>query len=83
MRGDEINAFGTLSPYATVNLRSSYRSWKNLEVYGLIENVGNTRIRTFGTFFNTTQIPFFAFSDPRQVSIGAPIGFYGGAKIFF
>jgi len=83
LRGDEINAFGTLSPYATVNLRSSYRVGKNLEIYGLIENVGNTRARTFGTFFNTTQIPFLSFSDPRQVSIGAPIGFYGGAKIFF
>lgn len=83
VRGDEINAFGALPSYATVNLRSSYRVGKNMEVYGLIENAGNTRIRSFGTFFNTTQIPFLAFSDPRQVSIGPPFGIYGGAKIFF
>jgi iron complex outermembrane receptor protein len=83
VRGDEINAFGTLSPYATVNLRSSYRIGKNMEVYGLIENVGNARPRSFGTFFNTTQIPFLAFNNPRLIAIGAPIGFYGGVKIMF
>jgi len=83
VRGDEIDAFGTLSPYGIVNLRSSYQLTKNLEVYGLLENVGNTRARSFGVFFNTTQIPFLAFSDPRQVSLGAPLGVYGGAKLTF
>ncbi len=83
VRGDEINAFGTLPSYASLNLRSSYQLTKNLEIYGLIENVSNTRARTFGTFFNTTDIPFLAFSDPRQVSISPPIGFFGGAKVTF
>jgi len=83
IRGDEINAFGTLPSYATINLRSSYQLTKNLEIYGLIENVSNTRARTFGTFFSTTDIPFLAFSDPRQVSISPPIGFFGGAKVMF
>jgi iron complex outermembrane receptor protein len=83
VRGDEINAFGTLPSYATINLRTSYQLTKNLEVYGLIENASNTRARSFGTFFNTTDIPFLAFSDPRQVSISPPIGFFGGAKVTF
>jgi iron complex outermembrane receptor protein len=83
VRGDEINAFGTLPSYATVNLRSSYQLTKNLEIYGLIENASNTRARTFGTFFGTTDIPFLAFSDPRQVSISPPIGFFAGAKLTF
>jgi iron complex outermembrane receptor protein len=83
VRGDEINAFGTLSPYATVNLRSSYRVAKNMEIYGLIENIGDTRTRTFGAFFDTMAIPFLAFNDPRQLSIGAPIGVYGGVKVNF
>ncbi|ARN83386.1 TonB-dependent receptor [Methylocystis bryophila] len=83
VRGDEINAFGTLPSYATVNLRSSYQLTKNFQVYGLIDNVGGARGRSFGTFFNTTQIPFLSFSDPRQVSITAPTGFYAGAKMTF
>ncbi len=83
VRGDEINAFGTLPSYALVNLRTSYQLTKILQIYGLIENAANTRARTFSTFFNTTQIPFLAFSDPRQVSISPPIGFFGGAKVTF
>jgi len=83
VRGDEINAFGTLPSWATVNLRTSYQLTKNLQIYGLIENAGNTRARTFGTFFNTTQLPFISFSDPRQVSISAPFGIYGGVKVTF
>ena len=42
VRGDEINAYGTLSPYATVNLRTSYQVTKNFQIYGLIDNVVNT-----------------------------------------
>ena len=83
VRGDELNAFGTLPSYATVNLRSSYQLTKNFQVYGLIDNVGGVRARTFGTFFNTTQIPFLSFVDPRQVSISAPTGFFAGAKATF
>jgi iron complex outermembrane receptor protein len=83
VRGDEINAFGTLPSYATVNLRSSYQITKNFQLYGLIENAGDTRVRSFGAFFNTTQIPFLSFADPRQVSVGPPVGFFGGAKLTF
>lgn len=83
VRGDEINAFGTLPSYATVNLRSSYQITKNFQVYGLIDNVGGVRARTFGTFFNTQAIPFLYFSDPRSVSLSAPTGFYAGAKMTF
>ena len=83
VRGDEINAFGTLPSYATINLRSSYQVTKNIEIYGLIENASNTHARSFATFFNTTQIPFLSFADPRQVSINAPISFFGGAKLTF
>ncbi|MGA8172027.1 MAG: TonB-dependent receptor, partial [Methylocystis sp.] len=83
IRGDEINAFGTQPGYATVNLRSSYQLTKNFQVYGLIDNVGDTRTRNFGVFYNTTAIPFLDMTNPRQVSVGAPIGFYGGAKVTF
>jgi iron complex outermembrane receptor protein len=83
VREDEINAFGTLSPYATVNLRTSYQLTKNFQVYGLIDNVTDTRTRNFAIFYNTTAIPFLDMTNPRQTSLGAPTGFYGGAKVTF
>jgi len=82
-RGDETNLFGELPSYATVNLRSSYKLTQNVEIYGLIENVGNARAKNFATFFNTTQLSFIAFNDPRQLSLAAPIGFYGGVKVTY
>jgi outer membrane receptor protein involved in Fe transport len=83
VRGDEINAFGTLSPYATVNLRTSYQVTKNFQIYGLIDNVGDTRTRNFAIFYDTTAIPFLFMTNPRQTSLGPPTGFYGGAKVTF
>ncbi len=81
--GDEINAFGTLPSYATLNLRSSYQVTRNFQVYGLIDNVANTRPNSFGALFSTTAIPFLSFTNPRMVSIGPPIGFFAGAKVTF
>lgn len=83
IRGDEINRAGTLSPYALVNLRTSYQLSPNLQLYGLLENVANTRTRSFGAFFDTNDISFLAFNNPRMVSLGPPLGVYGGVKFTY
>ncbi|HXZ16778.1 MAG TPA: TonB-dependent receptor [Roseiarcus sp.] len=88
IRGDEINAYGTLPAYAKLNLRTSYQLTKNVQIYGLIDNVTNTRAETFGVFFDTTSAAsssaqFLSFTSPRQVSISPPIGFFAGAKVSF
>jgi iron complex outermembrane recepter protein len=83
VRGDETNYFGTLPSYATVNLRSSYQLMKNVELYGLIENAGSTRVRNFATFFDTAALPFIAFNDPRQVSVSPPMGLFAGVKVTY
>lgn len=83
IRGDEINFAGTLSPYAILNLRTSYQLGPNIQFYGLLENVTNTRSRSFGTFFDTNDISFLAFNNPRMVSLGPPLGIYGGVKITY
>jgi iron complex outermembrane recepter protein len=80
LRGDEINFLGRLPPYALVNLRTSYQINKQFQIYGLLENALNARAKTFGTVFNTTQIAFAPFVDPRQVSIAPPLGAYVGLK---
>jgi len=83
VRGDEINMFGTLSPYTLVNLRTSYQATPNIQFYGLLENVGSVRSRSFGTFFDTTAISFMPFVNPRMVSLGPPMGIFGGVKITY
>ncbi|MCX7899622.1 MAG: TonB-dependent receptor, partial [Methylocystis sp.] len=83
LRGDEINRFGTLSGYALLNLRASYQITPNAQVYGLLENVANVRARSFGTFFDTNDISFLTFGNPRMVSLGPPLGVYGGVKVTY
>ncbi len=83
MRGDEINRFGTLSPYALVNLRTSYQLTPNVQIYGLIENAANVRARSFGAFFDRAAIGFLPFNDPRLASLGPPLSLYGGVKITY
>ena len=83
LRGDEINLAGTLPSYAILNMRTSYQLGPNIQVYGLLENVTNTRARSFGTFFDTTSISFLAFNNPRMVSVGPPLGVYAGVKITY
>ncbi|MDE2361382.1 MAG: TonB-dependent receptor [Hyphomicrobiales bacterium] len=83
VRGDEINLFGRTSGYALVNLRTSYQLTKGLQIYGIVENALNARPATFGTFFNTTQIAFAPFVNPRSVSLAPPLSAYIGAKYAF
>ena len=83
LRGDEINLFAKLSPYALVNLRTSYQVTKEFQIYGLVENAFNARPKTFGAFFDPTQVAFANLSDPRTVSIAPPIAAYIGAKYRF
>ena len=70
-------------PTRILNFRTSYQLGPNIQVYGLLENVTNTRARSFGTFFDTNDISFLAFNNPRMVSIGPPLGVYGGVKITY
>lgn len=81
--GDWANQFGTLSPYALLNLRMSYDVTPHLQLYALIENATNTRARSFGTFFETNAINFVNFYNPKMVSVGPPTAFYGGMKWSF
>ena len=83
LRGDEINQFAKLPPYALVNLRTSYQVAKDFQIYALVENAFNARPKTFGTFFDPTQIAFANLTDPRTVSTAPPIAAYIGAKYRF
>ena len=86
--GDASNQFEQLPAYAVVNANASYQVTKNIQVYALVENVLNNHYYTYGTFFDTTQIPNFGaggspFSDPRSLSPAQPRSFYAGLKATF
>jgi iron complex outermembrane receptor protein len=83
IRGDEINIGGLLPSYGIFNLRTSYQLGPNIQVYGLAENVTNSRPRYFGTWFDTGDISFLTFNNPRMVSLGPPLGLYAGVKITY
>lgn len=79
--GDEANLNPKLPGYWAVNLNTSYRINKNVEVFGLIQNLFDQRYYTFGTFFDTSEVPFLHLTDPRTVSPGAPFAIYGGLRV--
>jgi outer membrane receptor protein involved in Fe transport len=86
--GDASNQFSKLPAYAVVNVDASYQLTKNVQIYARIENLLDNHYYTYGTFFDTTQIPNFgnggaSFTDPRTLSPAQPRSIYAGMKATF
>jgi outer membrane receptor protein involved in Fe transport len=86
--GDESNQARQLPAYAVVNADASYQITKNIQIYARVENILDNHYYTYGTFFDTGDVPNFAsggapFTDPRSVSPAQPRSFYGGMKATF
>jgi outer membrane receptor protein involved in Fe transport len=86
--GDESNQYTRLSSYAVFNLHASYQIDKNFQVYARADNIFDNRYATYGTFFDTGDVPNFAnggnqFTDPRSLSPARPRAFYTGLKVTF
>lgn len=85
-RGDENNANAKLPGYAIVNIHTSYDVSKNVQLYGLVNNVFDNRYSLFGTYYNSGDLSMITgqtFSDNRTIVPGAPLAAYGGVKIKF
>ena len=80
LRGDESNLNSMLPGYWVVNLHTTYKISKEVEVFGLVRNLFDHRYYTFGTFFETDEVPFLNLQDPRTMSPGAPIAAYAGMR---
>jgi iron complex outermembrane recepter protein len=81
--GDESNLNPRTEPYVVVNLSTSYAINRNLEVFGVIENLFDTKYSTFGTFSPTSEVPILEVPDAsitRSLSPGAPLAFYAGMR---
>jgi outer membrane receptor protein involved in Fe transport len=86
--GDESNQYTRLPSYAVFNLHASYQIHKNFQVYARADNIFDDRYATYGTFFDTGNVPNFAnggnqFTDPRSLSPARPRAFYTGLKVTF
>jgi len=90
--GDEGNDAKTLDGYATVDLHTSYDVTDRIQVYGLVDNVFDSRHGLFGNFFNRELannageaggLPDDFFTDARTITPAAPITAYSGVKVRF
>jgi iron complex outermembrane receptor protein len=81
LRGDESNLNPMLPGYWIVNLNTTWQVTKRVQAFGLVKNVFNQRYYTFGTFFDTDEVPFLGLSDPRTLSPGAPLAAYAGLRV--
>jgi outer membrane receptor protein involved in Fe transport len=91
--GDEGNDNRRLGGFAKFNLHSTYNVNDNVQIYGLIDNVFDTRYGLFGTYYNTEAAEYAAGAgnyDPeifdedetaRTKVPAPPIAAYGGIKI--
>jgi outer membrane receptor protein involved in Fe transport len=91
--GDEGNDNPPLDGYAKVDIRTSYNITENVQIYGLIDNLFDSRYGIFGAFFNVEAAnraasadpelgdDFFDEDNPRSITPAPPITFYGGLKV--
>jgi iron complex outermembrane receptor protein len=88
---DDNNLNPKVPAFATVNLHGSYQVTKDIELFGLVNNLFNSHYYAAGTFFqasgfnsNTFGAANFAVqSDPRTFLPGMPLAAYGGVRATF
>jgi iron complex outermembrane receptor protein len=85
--GDDANQNPKLPGYWFVNLHASYQLTKEVQIFGLINNVFNQRYALFGTFFDPSNVANVglpvALTDSRTEVRGPPLSIYGGVRVTF
>ena len=88
---DDFNLNPKVPAYWVVNMHTSYQLTKNVEIFGLVQNLFNQRYYSAGTFFSTAGFNnstpgganLFTFNDPRTFLPGMPLAIYGGVRATF
>jgi iron complex outermembrane receptor protein len=77
-----------LASYARVDLNTSYDVTDNVQVYGLVKNLFDSRYGLYGTYFNAADVSGTdkelggaGFTDNRTISPSMPFAAYGGVKV--
>ena len=86
--GDASNQFSQFPAYWVADLDASYQITKNFQIYAKVDNVFDNHYYTYGTFFETDNLPNYAnggnaFTDPRSLTPARPRAFYAGMKVTF
>jgi iron complex outermembrane recepter protein len=85
--GDDANQNPKLPGYWFVNLHASYQLTKEVQIFGLINNVFNQRYALFGTFFDPSDVanvrPAVMLTDQRTEVFGSPLSVYAGVRVTF
>ncbi|PNG24393.1 hypothetical protein CR492_19090 [Methylocella silvestris] len=74
--GDEVNAMQKVPGYFITSLNTSYRITKDLEVFGLVENIFNKKYAVFGalipggTVSQSLQAPRWVYGQPLSIYAG-------------
>jgi iron complex outermembrane receptor protein len=80
--GNENGALPQIPGYAVFGVHTSYQVGKQLQVYGLIQNIFDQRYYTAGALYDVTSFPNSApfLTDPRTYGPGKPFAIYAGLK---
>ncbi len=80
--GNENGAVPQVPGYAVFGAHTSYQVSKQLQVYGLVQNIFNQHYYTYGGLFDTGGLPHAApyLTDPRSLGAAAPFAIYAGLK---
>ena len=80
--GNENGAVPQLPGYAVFGAHTSYQVSKQLQVYGLVQNIFNQHYYTYGGLFDTGALPNAApyLTDPRSLGPATPFAIYAGLK---
>jgi iron complex outermembrane receptor protein len=82
--GDDANQNEKLPRYWVANLRSSYQLSKQVQLFGLVNNLFNNKYASYGRYFDlggvAKALPV-ALTDPRMQTPGQPLALYAGLKV--
>ena len=81
--GNENGALPQLPGYAVFGVHTSYQVGKQLQIYGLIQNIFGQRYYTSGGLFDITSLPNSGpfLTDPRTFGPGKPFAVYAGLRL--
>lgn len=69
-----------------LNFNTSYQITPNFQIFGLVQNVLDTKYYVYGTFSPTSAITFAqapGTTNPRSYNIAAPIAGFAGLRVTF
>src|SRR5262249_10808619 len=85
--GDPSNRNARTGSYVVLNLNTEWRVTDHIQVFGLIQNLTDTRYATFGAFApvgpDTPILQVPNASNPRSLTPGAPLAGFAGLRISF